>query len=425
MGFMDRFRGIRTEATQRIFGTSVKKNAPPTYINDFITGRYWFHDNVEHQARMMRMNPYAWAVTHGVANSVFEDDFRFISPQRNDNNEKVEIMQDVKKRLDEMECLKWFALSYGGERGHGHTWLYVGTEELQTDSTLERARVTNLDVFTPEYATVTEWDEIGAPKTLTLKVLTAKGHEAQQYEEIPIPVKDCVLIRTRPFDRSHEGIPITGPIWNSLVSTTIIDHAITTYAMKMGLGALILKTKGTISTEDTTAAQTIMEDLSVSRVGVIPGKHVETLEFVGASSSAVDFASFTDIFINEIAAGTRIPKSIIIGAADVAAGVEVGPGEMANLRQGEQRRFEPFIREVVRRMNGGEEEYEIDWPVKTAIDRREEAEIRYLEAQAEGAEASAESTRKMTEQGRGPNDISVGQERPKDQKKNQNPAGAQ
>jgi hypothetical protein len=187
---------------------------------------------------------------------------------------------------------------------------------------------------------------------------------------------------------------------------------------------MVLTTKGAISAEDTAAAKAQMEDLSVSRVGVIPGRAVESLEFIGASGSAVDFASYTDIFLDEIAAGTKIPKSIIVGAADVAAGVEVGPGEMANLRQGEQRRFEPVIREVVRRMNG-EEEYEIDWPVKTAIDRREEAEIRYLEAQAEGAEASAESTRKMTEQGRGPNDIQVGQERPKDQDKNQNMAGAQ
>ena len=421
MSFLDRFRGLRQETTQRLWGTTAKKNAPPTYVNDFILEQAWARDEPLCQAKMVRMNPYAWAVTVGLANSVFEDGFYFVDPE----DEEKEIMQETKKELHRMECLKWFALALAGERAHGHTWLFVGEEELQVDiQNTDKARIANLDVFTPEYATVTKWDDVGAPEELSIKILNSKGHEAQQYHEKPIPVSECVLVRTRPYDRSHEGLPITGPIWNALVSTALIDHAITTYAAKMGLGALILTTKGAVSSTDLTAAKASMKDLSISRVGVIPGRAVEKMEYMGASGSSVDFSAYTDIFLNEIAAGTKIPKSIIVGAADIAAGVEVGPGEMAQLRQGEQTRFEPVIREVVRRM-GVEDEYNIFWPVKMAVNRKEEAETRMMEAQANMMEAQAE----MAKEGRSPNDsrieITGDQEKPKDEDKNQNPAGSQ
>lgn len=418
MGILDRFRGVREEASKRIWGPSVGKNDPVTYVNDFILGQYWFFDEVESQAHMVRMNPYAWAVTVGLANSVFEDDFKFVDP---DDPEK-EVMQDTKKQLDEMEALKWCALALAGERTFGHVWFYVGEEELQTDSTMERARVTNLDVFTPEYARVVEWDEdTAAPTMLKLKVLTGG---ASNFTERDVPVSDCILVRTRPFDRSHEGLPVTGPIWNALVGTALIGHAVTTYSAKMGMGAPVITTKGAVGTERAAAAEAALEDWSPTRAFVIPNTVVEKFEFIGATGSTIDYSIYHNIFLDEIAAGTKIPKSIITGSADVAAGVEVGPGQMAQLRQGEQTRFEPVIREIVRRMNGDISEYSIFWPVKIAVDEKQEAEIRMMNAQADMMEQQA----KMASEGRGPNDIQVGveqQEKPKDQDKVQNRPGSQ
>ena len=416
MGIMETLGYIRRETSKRIWGTTVGKNDPVTYVDDFITGGYWQYNNIEHQAFMMRLNPYAWAVTVGIANAVFEDDFYFVDPE---DDEKI-IMQDTKDRLNEMEANKWFSLSLAGERGHGWTWLYVGTEELQTDTTIERARVLNLDAFTPEYAKVTEWDAKGAPKTLTLKVMVGGG--GGTFTERPIPVSDCILIRNRPYDRSWKGLAVTSPIWRSLVGTALIGHAVTTYSAKMGMGAPVITTKGAIGTERAAAAEAALEDWSPSRAFVIPNTVVEKFEFIGAKGGTVDFSIYHNIFLDEIAAGTKIPRSIITGGAEVAAGAEVGPDSMAQLRQGEQTRYEVYIRETVRRMNGEGQKYKIFWPVKVAVDEKQEAEIRMMNAQADMMEAQA----KMATEGRGPNDIQVStQEKPKDEDKNQNPAGSQ
>ena len=412
---MDRLGYIRTEATKRVWAPAIGKNDAPTYVNEFIWGQYWFHDEVNSQAKMMRMNPYAWAVTIGLAQSVFEDGFKFVDPE----DDEKEIMQDTLKQLQEMEHIKWFGLSLGGERGHGHTWLYVGTEELSVDTTVQRARVLNLDAFTPEYATVTEWDEKGAPKTLSLKVFVGGG--GGNFIEKAIPVADCILIRNRPYDRSEKGLPVTGPIWPSLVGTALIGHAVTTYSAKMGMGAPVITTKGAIGTERAAAAEAALEDWSPTRAFVIPNTVVEKFEFIGASGSTIDFSIYHNIFLDEIAAGTKIPRSIITGGAEVAAGAEVGPDSLAQLVQGEQTRFEPYIRELVRRMNGGEEEYKILWPVKIATTEKQEAETRMMNAQADMMEAQAD----MAKEGKGPNDITVSQEQAKDEDKNQNQAGSQ
>jgi hypothetical protein len=416
MGILERLGLIRYETTARVHGTTTYKNDPVTYVDDFITGGYWQHNNVEHQAKMMRLNPYANFITRSIANSVFEDDFYFVDP---DDDEKI-IMEDTKRQLNEMEANKWFSLVYAGERGHGWSWLYVGTEDLQTDTTVERARVLNLDSFTPEYAKVSEWDEEGKPKTLNLKIMVGGGGDS--YIEKPIPVADCILIRNRPYDRTHKGMSVLEPIWRSLVGTALIGHAVTTYSAKMGMGAPVITTKGAIGTERAAAAEAALEDWSPTRAFVIPNTVVEDFKFVGATGSTIDYASYHDIFLDEIAAGTGIPRSILTGGAEVAAGAEVGPGTMAQLRQGLQRQFEPYIRELVRRMNGGEQEYKIFWPVRVAVDKKQEAEIRMMEAQAAMMEAQA----KMAEDGTGPYDSTITvQGEAKDPDKNQNPAGSQ
>jgi hypothetical protein len=206
------------------------------------------------------------------------------------------------------------------------------------------------------------------------------------------------------------------------VGTALIGHAVTTYSAKMGMGAPVITTKGAIGTERAAAAEAALEDWSPTRAFVIPNTVVEKFEFIGASGSTVDFGKYHDIFLDEIAAGTKIPRSELTGGAEIAAGVDVGPDNLAKIIQGEQTRFEVYIREVVRKMNGDSQNYKIYWPVKVAVDEKQEAEIRMMNAQADMMEQQA----KMASEGRGPNDIMVStQEKAKDPDKKNNPAGAQ
>jgi len=421
--FLDRFRGVRQESARVPDFPDMKKNKPPTYVSDFILEGAWNRDEPLHQGNMARRDPCAWNITTGIANNVFDDWFKFIDPK----DDEKEIMQEIQKEFERLDARKWLSLALAGERTYGFTWLQVGMEdsELRTDDYTGPPRVVNLDVFTPEYCTPTEFDDIGYPTKLGVQVLTNAGNTAAQYTITPIDADECILFRTRPYDRSHEGLPVTYSVWNALCGLNFTFHAIISYNMKIGVGALVLKTKAMASAADVTAAENMMEDLSVTRIAIIPGSKVESLEYIGAGSGTTAFSQHIQAFREEIAAGSKIPIDVIIGtSAGAITGSEVNSKALYAVIQGEQSKMEPYIRELVRRMGYDAEDYVISWNTRYATDEMQQAQIRVLNAQADEAE------QRITNMKEGKNDIQIGfapggQKDPEDEKENKNPSGTQ
>lgn len=422
----------RMETSAKVWGTTAFKNTPPTFVSDFILEGAWRRDEMSHRGNMARRNAPAYNMTTSIAHNIFDDGFVF----KDKKDPEKEVMQDVLKELERMEHLKYMSLALAGERMYGHTWLGVlpeSADDLRVgDITPENGpRIAKLDFFTPETSEITEWSDIGEPTKIDVFVYTNAGKSTgpgtiagSVRQRIPVNTEDCILFRTRPFDRSHEGMPVTYPVWNALVGLEMIFHAITTYSMKMGVGALIMTTKGAISTEDAAATKAMMEDLSVSRVAVVPGRAVEDLKYIGASGSSISFDAYIDAFMSQIAAGSKIPKDVLVGtSAGAITGSEVNSKALYAVIQGVQTSMEPYIRELVRRMGHMGDEYDIEWNVRYATDERMAAEIRVLNTQADEGEQRI----KQMKEGNSPNDsrITVGMEEgPKDQDKKKNLAGA-
>jgi hypothetical protein len=417
--WLDRLRGYRQETTERVWSTTMHKNAPPTYVSDFILEQAWNRDEVIHQGKMAQRSSPAWYITYGLASNVFDDGFKFVSK----DDPEEEIMQDILAELERMEHLKYLSRALAAERVYGHSWLFVSPEDVdyRVDGMRDLPpRIANLDVFTPEMVEVVAYDNIGAPKTLELKVLTNSGKGMGSIEQrVPINASECILFRTRPFDRSHEGLPATYSVWNALVGLEMVFHAIITYDMKIGAGAMVMTTKGAASSAYLDAAKTAMEDLSVSRVAIIPGNAVEKLEYIGAGAGATQFDSHISAFLDQIAAGSKIPRDVLVGSsAGAITGSEVNSKALYAVIQGEQSKMEPYIRELVRRMGYESDDYDIEWNVRYATDEMQMAQIRVLNAQADEAEQRIE----QMSQGNNPFDMNI---RFQDQEKNNNMSGRQ
>ena len=421
MGILDRFRGIRQETSQRVWAPLSDKNAPPTFKSDFVLEQAWNRDDPLHRGNMARRDPSAYQVTHGLAHNVFDDGFMFVDKE----DDEKEIMQDILADLERMEHLKWLGLALGGEREQGNSWLGVFPEDVDIRVGViesDAPRIANLDYFTEETAEVVEYDDIGRPLVLEVKVLTNTGQVIEKAQGHIVNIEDTIPLRFRPYDRSHRGIPITYPAWNAHVGINLVLSAITTYSMKMGVGALIMTTKGAISTADKAAAEAAMEDLSVSRVGVIPGRSVEKLEYIGAGGSTIDFPTYIDAFRKEISAGSKYPMDALVGtSAGAITGSEVNSKALYAVIQGEQTNMEPIIRELVRRMGHEGDDYDIKWATRYATDEMQQAQIRVLNAQADEAEQRIKGMQENKP------DFSVGFQAgaPKDQEKNHNESGRQ
>jgi len=287
------------------------------------------------------------------------------------------IMEDVQEELTALQAKKWLTLALAFERSQGNSWLRV-VPVSDTDYRVDTFGYDSgvgfmLDVFNPENTEVKAWDNFGRPSILQLTIPDGKGEGGTR--TIEEPASDFILIRTRPYDRSHKGLPATAPAWDYMTYLRLIFNSIGNYSQKIGLGAFIIKTKVAMSTELKAAMVAMAKDLSTNRYALVDGRLVDEFKFEGAAASSINFGEFIDAMMDQVAAGAMIPKAILTGtAAGAITGSEVNSKEAYATIAKIQAQMEPYVRELVSRL-GYDQDYDISWNTRYASDEKEQAAV--------------------------------------------------
>ena len=442
MGWMERLRGLRTEASARVPSefTSVKKGSPPTFIPDMILEECWKRENMSHIAKVAKQDPIAARIVFMVAEKSIDDWFIITTEDGEEHKDNREIQRDFKR----VRAKHYFTQALAGERAFGHTWLQVIMEKrpltIDTENSLQAPlRVAALDFWTPECADVYKYNtDNGAPESIKVRFQVGVAEQNTIPKEIFIPAQDMILFRTRPFDRSHEGRSVLSPVWDYLVYLRYLFHAITWYAMKVGLGVFHAKVRK-LTAEKKKAMEDGMKDLSAKRF-FLYDTAVEDIGFIGATGSAINFDSYIDAILDEIAAGTDIPKVVLTGQeqGNISGGEAIEKALYSTINSVQQA-VDPYIREVILRMHYDDSDMIINWNTRYAHDEKEEAEIEVAHVSANVARLQYMTMNEVREQegmtavedgdeSPGKPDISVGfsgMEPPSKQEKTNNPEGDQ
>jgi hypothetical protein len=156
----------------------------------------------------------------------------------------------------------------------------------------------------------------------------------------------------------------------------------TFFGIKMGSGLFTITTKSGVGDEIKAKMNTAYADVSNRRAIVNDGSLIEKMEFIGPQGATTDFAQHIDACLNMIAAGTGIPKDILIGAtAGAITGSETNVKALFATLNQIQTSIEPSIRELVRRMGYTREDYIIAWNARYAHDEEEQSKIDMNNAQ--------------------------------------------
>jgi len=382
-GIWRRLTGRREEVTGRTpwaDSLASNKNRPPNFVPSLIKDRIWDKDNVEHQKRVAEEDPIARGIVGNMAENVFDDWIVIVDENGEEHKDNRKIQRDF-RRLNAPYVL---TQALKAERGQGHCYIFVGKEKLNQDVIVpgNMRRIANLDYLTPSDTDVIEWDKWGMPETLEIKVLTNAGESGQTTVRKKIKVKDCILLRTNPYDRTHRGRPATYGCWDALVFARHILYSISSYLMIIGLGAFIAYVKGKVDDEVVAAIQIELNKMSVTRGLVLSNKIYDRVVWEGASGGAMDFSSIFTILYNKISSATGIPTDILRGMnAGQIAGAETNIKSLYQTLNRIQKSVEPAIRELIRRL-GYSDDYLIVWNVRYAHDREEESRIDYLDSQS-------------------------------------------
>jgi len=390
MGLLDRIRGYRKEASQRLVDYTGDLTVPPTYMSPLVTGEVWNCDSKLHQLEVATKDAVANYICVKVAENVFDDWFIFV------DEEGEETMQDVQKEFVRMKAKKWFTQALIAERTHGHSLLYTGPNVYREDYE-QGYQIANLDVFSPIYFDVppTWCDEDGRPEFV--KIYPNPVFKNKFEKE---PYDNFIHWITRPKGREYAGLSAMYSTWVDLTYIRLSKHSQSWLDAKHGLG-LFLWYVNRLTDETEASLEDMLEEVSVSRAGIIDSTLVDKVEFVGPSDSAGGRINQSiDMLLGLVAAGSGVPKDILTGiSAGAITGAEINNKALYATLNQIQKSVEPFIRELVLRM-GYDQDYEIDWNTRFATDEVEQANIRLLNA-------SAAEIEMRVEQGIGPNDMAI------------------
>lgn len=413
---------LRQEAVTRTMTSILSGDedvAPPTYTDDLVTGRYYNKDEPSHLREVAYGDPMGNIITVGVAENALGDGWRYV--KNIGDNEEVPEAKAIHEDFAQCHARYWLTRALIAERIFGSALLYTGSKQFRTDIFGDEREANALDVFTPEYYEfpTEHLDDMGRPT----KVKITPNPEDKN-REVLIDYDDFIHIFTRPKGRSYEGYSSLYNVWSYI---TLIRHS--TYNLgwalqKFGTGAMIVYLSGRLTPSAETSIQTMIQKFSQQRAGIADANLIDRIEYVGPSGGfSNNIPECIDTFVSFVAAGARMPKSILTGdSSGVIASGEVEDKHYYAGISKVQQSMTKYIKELARR-RGHPINWHIEFNAVYAKDEREAAEIRVLEADALLKEKQAERGDLMVSF-QGPKEEGPKEEDSmKDRDKNNNPAG--
>lgn len=389
MSWIERLRGFRAEASARVPSefTSIKRGDPPTFVPDMILERTWDRDDISHKKKMWLQNPFASRLVN-LVEKAFDDWFIIRDEDGNEHSQNREIQAE----LTRLRAKHFLTMSFEGERWAGNTWLQVIKEKNDfhvdidvQDSEQAPLRIAGLDFWTPDIATVKTYDPVtGAPSTIEIQYDVGVADYNKITIEKILSAHDMINIRTRPYDRSHEGRSIFENVWDFLVWIYWMYHANNWYAIKVGMGWLYAKVRK-LTPEKRVAMEANLKEMSFMRF-LLFEPDVEDIGFLQADGGSIDFAKYIDVILNAIATGADMPKVALIGQeqGNISGGEGIENALYSTLKA-IQNSADPYIRELLLRMNYDPDGMVFDWNTRFAHDAKTEAEIEVSHVSAQVA----------------------------------------
>ena len=412
MGVMDRLRRLRHEVSE-LTNYSSDKTEPVTFVSELVSGEYTNKNDNTHLLHVAWEDPIAHRITVMKARAVFGDWFTIKDRDQAEEDDE-EKMPELQAEFERLDARHWLTEALIGEKIFGNSALVLNRSRLRFDDGREETGpIESLNVFTPENSEIPSdsFDVNGDPA-----YLRCHYNASDKSKSTDVKFEDIIWFCTRPRGNSWYGYSALYPIWDDMTYLRHSKHGLGWLYQKMGLGWLIFYNRS-LTAEDQVAMETMLQNVSPSRAMTVDVNRTEKVEWIGPTAASTEgLVAGVDMFLGMISAGSGVPKDIFTGASSGAiSGGEMNDKAFYGEIKADQYPMEPYVRQLSVEMAMDIGERVIAWNVRYATDELEEAQIRYLHAQAAQLEMAAE---------RG-EDFTIGIKGPKEENKDNNPTGDQ
>lgn len=424
--------GYHTEGVQRMPTPAYGQDstAPPTYNDDLVTGGYWHRDQPESLRRVAYGDPVGFNLTVGVADAALGDGWRYVAEYG--DREEVPAAAAIHKDFIMGHVHYWLKQGMTDGRIFGDSLIFISIEDSWQQDVLptENTSKFKMDVLSPEYFDLPTYADgkkkinMESGRPIQVKVRPVPTDEARDFWAKYDDFIHYIPIR---IGRTYKGYSAMYSAWSYITGIRHSSYNLIWAMQKFGTGTMIIYLSGRLTPDTKASIKKMMQRASQQRAGMVDTSLIDKIEYVGPTSSFTNnIPECITLFAKFTAAASGLPVSFLMGQIEGASGsADVAKEQFYDMLSKVQQGFVPIIKETARR-RGHPTDWKVEYNAVYATSERQAAEIRYLNAQAEGAEADAELKKKQAERG----EISVGfmpqqQAGPKDTKKDNNPGGIQ
>ncbi len=337
----------------------------------------------------VRREPVAHRIVFDVAQDIFDNWFKLDSAATEKRKDEG-FNRAVQAELARLDAKSVFTEMAVYERCYGWAIIVLGYED--SGETLEKPvenpkSIQMLAAYAPtQIGGVDEDTDRESPRyglPLYYKVnRSGSAGERIHYSRV-------IHFATRLLDHQYRGLSVLEPVWDDLTNLRNIRWGMGQTMYRYGSGFPDIEIQG--------ASKQQLEDFTES--GQFADLHSRTyfvhnekqrIEFKGAQGAALDPEKYYEPILENLSAGSGLPKAILCGAqAGALTGSEVNEREYFKLISDAQSRYEPGVRELIDRLletgqvKSAVKSYTIDWLGGFEVSDRERAEAELAHVQAD------------------------------------------
>lgn len=352
-------------------------------------------------------------ITYHTAVDIFDNWFRVVDPKKPEDTALDDAVQRILLYLNAKQNLIRF---FTFERRYGTAIFLCGYTNLsnwttpvyETSNGLNRpmnftAKGSQLLQITPypwHKVTVDEVDKndssfrYGLPETYTVQRGTSseQGSVGAETDEKKIHWSRVIHGATRLDENGYEGESVQTPVWDDAVGGRNIRWGQYELFFRVGGGFPWFHFPNATrkQVEDFLSSGTLSR--FNARGFFVSGGEGETIEFIGPKGVTLNPEPYNEMWFNNIAMATRIPKDMLKGAsAGTVAGSEVNERSYWNFIKSEQAMVEPIVRELIDRLfdtgqvvhpdgrrKFSKDQYNIIWNYPEIVSEKDRATIDFL-----------------------------------------------
>jgi len=333
--------------------------------------------------------PYAFKMVFQVAQDMFDKWFEVKDPRKDDQDK--ELNANVQTELSKLKAQSIFTDAAVHERGLGWSIMVVGYEdegETLEDPAKDPESIKDLAVYSPfQIGSRIQEDEEPDSKRYGLPVLYPV-RRAPKAKLASIHYSCVIHFATRLLKHRYKGVPVTGPCWDDLTSIRNCRWGVAQTLYRYGGGFPVV----TIDGADKEGLQEFANYWGplTARTSLFKNEK-QKIEFMGLQGRALNPENYILAIMDELSAGSGIPRAILRGAqAGALTGSEVNEREYFKVVSDAQKRFEPGVRFLIDQLIKIKQvetsvkpgEYEVEWVGAFEINPRDRMAAFYDESRA-------------------------------------------